>query len=107
MGKLLMLAPAPIAVVVPSRGTGGANLLTPDPKEVWSDTATGNVTIDFPLGAVRSIDTVFLGSIVGAAAEATWSIYGSSPTTAPTLLAGAALRAPDARERIGAWMVGA
>lgn len=98
MGKLLMLTPHPMSAVVASRGNGAANLLTPDPKEVWSDTEVGSaVTLDIDLGYNQGFDSVFLGSLSNAAVAATWSISsGAASYTTNVNLAGAALRVPDA-----------
>lgn len=97
MGKLMILSPYPIAAIAASRGTGVANLLSPDPKEVWGDTTYGTaVQIDIDLGVHRVVDTVFLGA-VAANAGATWSITGGADYTERTLMAEAPLRAADAR----------
>ncbi|MES2987688.1 MAG: hypothetical protein V4808_07265 [Pseudomonadota bacterium] len=79
MGNLLILAPAPIAAIAVSRGSGAMNLLTPDPKEVWADTVAGLVAqIDIDFGAVRSIDSVFLGHVLPPHADAVWTITGGT-----------------------------
>ncbi len=98
MAKLLMLAPATIAAIAASRGTGPANLLTPDPKEVWADVAVGtSATVDVDLGSVQPINTLFLGTVTGAAAGATWAISGGAASyTTTAILAATALRVPDA-----------
>lgn len=63
MSNIVILNPFPIAAVGIQGlvGTGGANLLTPDPKEVWDAGAVGNSQIDFDLGEARDVDTFFLG----------------------------------------------
>lgn len=96
MAKLLMLPPADVVAIVASRGVGGANLLTPDPKEVWADTAVAaDVTIDIDFGDYRDINTVFLGSIGNVApAGALWAISGGAGYTAIPILAATALKAP-------------
>lgn len=98
MGKLLMLSPTAIAAIAATRGNGVANLLTPDPKEVWVDTAvTTPVNIDIDLGSVQPIDTVFLGTVTGAVAGTTWRIRGGvAGYTETDLLGTTALKAPDA-----------
>lgn len=77
MGNILMLQPMPFASFAASRGSGGDNLLNPDPKQVWVDSAVGSAaTFDIDLGIARAIDTVFLGCIWSADADATWTITG-------------------------------
>lgn len=100
MKNLLILQPMPIAAVATSRGSGGANLLTPDPREVWMDTATGAVTLDLDLGQVRTINTIFLGYLQPAAAAATWAITGGTTDYTSVFIAtSAALRVPDVAGR--------
>ncbi len=96
MSNLLILAPAPIAALVTSRGTPAAALLTPDPKEVWTDIASGTVvTIDIDFGAIVPVDTVFLG-FTNSAVGSVWSISGGvASSSAVELKAGGALRVPD------------
>jgi len=98
MANILIMGPTAISALAVSRGSGGANLLTADPKEVWTDSAVGSVVnIDIDLGANQSINTVFLGSILGAVAGATWTITGGvAAYTTTTLKASGALRANDA-----------
>jgi hypothetical protein len=92
-----MLSPSTIAAIAASRGSGAVNLLTPDPKEVWADSAKGAVDIDIDLGAVRSIDTVFLGSIANAVAGTNWRMSGGAASyTAEVIFVDTPLRAPDA-----------
>lgn len=98
MAKLLVLGPLSIASVYSYRGVNAANLITPDPKEVWADTDVGTATaLDIDLGAVVAIDTVFLGTVDGAVAGATWSLSGGTvdPTSIP-IQSTTALRVPDA-----------
>lgn len=79
MGKLLLLPRLPIAAIATSRGTGAGNLLTFSPKEVWADNAVATAaTIDIDLGAVMSIDSVFLGYVTPPAAAASWTITGGA-----------------------------
>lgn len=82
MGKLLILSPRAldsVAGVSASRGSGAANVLTNDPKEVWSDSAVGSIAdIDIDLGSVRAVNTVSLHGLYDAAAGATWSITGGT-----------------------------
>ena len=68
-----IVAPLPIASVVVSNGTGGSNLLTPSPREVWRASAVGSSVIDLDLGTAVSVDTIFLG-FTNATPGATWSV---------------------------------
>jgi hypothetical protein len=101
MANLLVLAPAPIAALATSRGTGAANLLSPDPREVWADSAVGSAaSIDIDLGAVRAVDTIFLGHVLPPATGATWTITGGAAGYADTVIkAAGALRVPDVAGR--------
>jgi hypothetical protein len=88
--------PLAVASVVVSNGTGGDNLLTPSPREVWRASAVGASTIDLDLGAVVSIDTVFLG-FTNATIAATWSVAtmtGPSGAGLSVVASTAALRVP-------------
>lgn len=98
MANILIMAGLPITAIAASRGTGAANLLTYDPKEVWQDSAVGAAaTIDLDLGAAQAIDTVFLAAVYGAAAGATWTITGGlAGYTEFVIKAASALRAIDA-----------
>lgn len=104
MGNLLIVPPTPIVGIAVSRGTGGTNLLSIDPKEVWRDTAVGAaVTISLDFGGPVPIDTVFLGCVASAAADATWSISGGIAGYAEqAILAASALRVPDRYGRFAA-----
>lgn len=101
MANMIIVAPLPIAAIAASRGSGAANLSTADPKEVWTDSEAGSaVTIDLDLGAIRSIDTVYLGHVHDAAAGAVWTITGGAGGYADTVLkAAGALRVPEAAGR--------
>lgn len=100
MSSLLIVKPIPAATITTSRGTGAANLLTPDPQEVWLDQETGTsatITIDF--GAVISFDTIYLGGM-NASDLARWSatcaqdqsagvpLFFETFLAAPTMLTG-------------------
>lgn len=95
MNPLLIVEPLPIAAIAASRGTGAANLLTADPKEVWADDAVGSpVKLTIDLGVVQTIDTIFLGHLRSSAAAATWAIATSGAGNAdPQPTTG--LRVPD------------
>ena len=97
MGNILILSPSPVSAVAASRGTGAANLLKDDPKEVWADSAVSTAAnIDVDLGSVTSIDTVFLGYVTPPAAGASWTITGGAAGYTDTVVkAGGALRAID------------
>lgn len=68
-----IVTPLAIASVTVSDGTGSANLLTASTRETWRAGSVGSSTIDLDLGAVVSLDTVFLG-FANASASATLSI---------------------------------
>lgn len=77
MSAFLVVEPLPIVSVVASRGSGAGNLLSRDPKEVWIDGDSGSASVlTIDLGAARAIDTIFLGYLRQAAADAVWSITG-------------------------------
>ena len=68
-------------------GSGAANLLSPDPKEVFAHTGPGTVEISINLGDIIPFDTVFLGHIRGVdPALATWEIYGGTAVWPVTLI---------------------
>jgi hypothetical protein len=95
--KPLDVAAPPTAGGAAGAGSGAANLLTPDPKEVWVAGAVGVSTIDIDLGAAMDVDTFFLG-FTNATAGATWLIQkGTGLGTGLTDLvpAGTAMRAAD------------
>lgn len=93
MANMLILSPLTASSVAVSSGTGGNNLLTPDPKEVWTASSTAAQTITFDFGAAVSIDTVFMG-FTNADAAATWTITaGPSTGTENTIQAATLLRA--------------
>jgi hypothetical protein len=48
-----------------SNGTGAANVLTPDPKEVWAAPGSGNQSVNIDMGAAVTMDTFFVGFIGG------------------------------------------
>lgn len=97
MANILMVEPLPIAAIAASRGTGIANLLTVDPREVWLDNAVGSaVAINIDLGVERIIDTVFLGCLFSASPAATWTITGGlGGYDDQVIKAAAPLRVPD------------
>lgn len=79
MSNILMMAPTSFANFSVSRGSGYANLLTPDPREVWVDSAVGSAaTIDIDFGVATAIDTVFLGCVTQPTVDATWTITGGT-----------------------------
>jgi hypothetical protein len=101
MGKLMMLAPAAIAALN-ADGDDDALLLSPSPKEVWTADRLSPV-IDIDLGAVQPVDAIFLGSIIGASAGASWTITGGVGGYDQILIQGsAALRVPDAAGQVTA-----
>lgn len=62
MANMLIVRPLTVGSVAASRGTGAANLLTPDPKEVWRDTTPDStqVSLTIDMGADVAFDTVAL-----------------------------------------------
>jgi hypothetical protein len=75
---MIILKPLTPSAVAVSQGTGGANLLTPDPKEVWVGGGAGAVNLDFNLGAVMPLDTFHLGFHTFPAAGRLVSITGGA-----------------------------
>lgn len=77
MANILIAEPLPMAALIPSRGSGSANLQTSDPREVWIDSDVGTpATFDVDLGFERAVDTVFLGCLLSAHLGASWTISG-------------------------------
>ena len=101
MANMIVVPPLPVAAIAASRGTGVANLLTADPKEVWVDSAVATpATIDIDLGAAQSIDTVFLGHVYNVGTAATWAISGGlSGYSDVEIKASGTLRVPDADDQ--------
>lgn len=77
-----------------SRGSGGANLLTNDPAEIWLDSALGTATIDIDFGVARQWDTIALINTNGSATTQI-SITGGATLTTMTYLAATPLRVPS------------
>lgn len=73
----LAIAAAPTIGGTAGAGTGAANLLSPDPKEVWAAGTAGTTTIDVDVGSARDVDSFFLG-FTNAAAAATWSVQSAT-----------------------------
>lgn len=62
MSSLLLFPMIFPAVVTPSSGTGGANLLTPSPKEIWAGSAgAGTYNFDIDMGSTQTLDSFFAG----------------------------------------------
>lgn len=74
---MTILAGGGIAATAVNTGDGSQYLRTPDPKEVWKAQVSGTLTIYADLGAVREVDTVFLG-FTDAAPGTTWRIDATS-----------------------------
>lgn len=102
MSNILLLVPSSLAAFGVSRGSGAENLLRPDPREIWLDSAVGSaVTIDMDLGVATSIDTVFLGCLYSASQDATWTITGGvAAYDELTLKAAGDLRVPERAGRV-------
>lgn len=98
MANMIVVPPLPVAAIAASRGTGVANLLTADPKEVWVDSdVVTPAYIDIDLGTAQWIDTVFLGHILNIGPFATWAITGGpSGYTDVEIKASGPMRVPDA-----------
>lgn len=61
MGTITITAPGDIRnAVTVSSGTGTANLLTPEPREVWVSTSSASFVI-YDFGSPQPFDSVFLG----------------------------------------------
>lgn len=105
MANILMLMPVPFAAFAVSRGSGGVNLLTADPKQVWVDSAVGSAaTFDIDFGVARAIDTVFLGCVWSAHVDATWAITGGlAAHDEVTIKAAGGLRVPERAGRTRAF----
>ena len=70
---LTIIEPVAPAVLTVSTGTGGANMLSSPPKEVWLAAGTGTTSIDLDFGTAVELDGFYLG-FTNAAAAATWTI---------------------------------
>jgi len=79
MSNMIIIKPLTIPSISGNRGTAGSNLLTPDPKEVFSDATNTGQTINlaFDMGADVSFDTFALIG-TNASASATWSLGGNT-----------------------------
>ncbi len=74
---LTIIEPIPPALLTTSNGSGGQNMLSHPPKEVWAAAATGTTDIDLDFGTAAAIDSFFLG-FANAAATATWAIFSKT-----------------------------
>jgi hypothetical protein len=78
-----------------SRGAGAANLIEPDPREIWQDAGyAGTYEILIDLGAVTSWDYIALVNVTAASA-ATWTISGGATYGQEQYLAPTAMRLPS------------
>lgn len=104
MSRLLIVPPLPIAGVTATRGTGAANLATPDPKEAWVDAAPdgGSALLNVDLGQVRTFDTILLGYLWQAPAAAEWGIATGLDGSDAILMPASPLRVPDAAGHVAA-----
>jgi hypothetical protein len=74
-----------------SRGAGAANLIEPDPREIWQDVGfAGSYEIDIDLGVATDWDVVALVNVT-ASVGATWEISGGGAN----YLAATAMRLPS------------
>ncbi|MDZ7894978.1 MAG: hypothetical protein U5M50_08560 [Sphingobium sp.] len=101
MSNMIIVAPMDFVGIAVGRGSGGGNLVTPDPKEVWADSSAADAaSISIDLGSARSIDTIFLGHVYGATADAAWTIRGGIAANDEfTIAENAPLRVPDVAGR--------
>ncbi|HYI39983.1 MAG TPA: hypothetical protein VE053_06665 [Allosphingosinicella sp.] len=69
MSNMLICQPLPIssvAAAIPAFSTGVSNLLTPDPKEIWTGTVgSGTLELNIDMGATVTVDTIFVGGMNG------------------------------------------
>ncbi|MBA2717739.1 MAG: hypothetical protein H0U52_00660 [Chloroflexi bacterium] len=75
MGKLMILRPYGLAASSVPANANLSRVLTPDPKEAVFLTA-GTHNINFDIGSVANVDTVFLGFTGSAAWSITYSVDG-------------------------------
>lgn len=98
-GKLQIVEP--VTFTPTSSGgadTGVANLITPDPKEVFQASGTGTRTLYLDFGAAVTLDSLFLG-YVNADANAKLQVYtntGAAGAGAVSVFPLTAIRATDA-----------
>ena len=96
MTGVAIIKPATIAAVTVSTGTGGDNLLTPSPREVWKSASATNHVLHLDLGAATQFDTIFLGGCY-VPAGATWVVHTVDAVGGPvTTLATASVQLPGA-----------
>ncbi len=101
MTGLIIVEPLAISAIAADRGTGADNLLLADPGDAWVDGAgAGPATLEVDLGAVRTIDTLFLGYCLPLPAAATWTIRGGTASaTEQVLQAESQMRVVDSATR--------
>lgn len=100
MADMILTEPLPMtsASVSVSRGTGAANLVSFDPREVWQDVVPGSpasaATIDVDLGTNPPTWDVIALINTNAANAATWTITtgASAPAAGATSVTGSAMR---------------
>jgi hypothetical protein len=78
-----------------TRGAGAANLIEPDPREIWQDGGfAGSYAIYIDLGVATDWDVVALVNVT-AAPGATWTISGGAAYDSTTYLNPAQMRLPS------------
>jgi hypothetical protein len=77
MANILICPPPPSPMLVP-RAVRLANLLRPDPKEVWQDDAVGSPARLMSILASRCHRHDFSGQIARPATDASWTITGGA-----------------------------
>jgi hypothetical protein len=86
MSRMILFEPmTPVALSTstipggPGIGSGAQNLLSPEPKEVYTDNGGGSWRhIDIDFGSLRDVDCVFIGFTRGAAADAFFYVMGGT-----------------------------
>ncbi len=83
MGKLMILRPYALGNINSAPAVANlSRMLTPDPKEAVFLPA-GNISINFDIGSVATVDTLFLGFTGSAAWTASYSVEGVNFTAVP------------------------
>lgn len=96
MSNMALFKPVPvIGGISTTTGTGAANLLTPDPKEVWTAASVGADNIDIDFGYIAKFDCIFLG-FTNATTDAYLSIAGGPTYTTAGYAAIQSIRRPEA-----------
>lgn len=65
---------ATIGAVTASSGTGGDNLMSPSPREVWQSAISTNHVLYLDLGSAAAFDTIYLGGCY-VPVGTTWTVH--------------------------------